>query len=524
MNNKILKTIIPLLIIVILSFALVYVLTPYGSATTPDSLSYLDIAANFKNGKGIVETDFSLKNFPHKGFIEKRDWPPLYPILISISTDKAPNTTTVSYLSAVLLSITILFTYLILRSFLNRPIALISSLALGISVPIISIYTYVWSETLFIPLLAIASWSSIQYIRYDFQSDNRKYIYAAALLISLIALAFARYIGIIYFLLLPFTYIIGRRKNKDLLWLVVASVVYGVCVGYLLLNNLIVKGSITGMDRPVSDKTVIQNIGDLYAAIHTLLPGSTMVVMIIFFISSIISVYYIRFAQKNNKKIVPENFTGIVILTFVFLVYVASLVTLRTITFFEDLNVRLFAPIFPTLWMILIILLSTLRDKKIRNILICTPVLFLVVAFLVAGWIQLFNTMVNWRELGDPKIPATEEINYRNFTANHLNNEIRKMLLPIVSDKTVLITSRPMELRFITGMTCVQLPSKINIEKINAINRLPARSIMLLTNKKQINQLNAFLGSGNILSCDIYSLKGALAIATPIKILNKSHQ
>jgi hypothetical protein len=55
---KLLSTVVLLL----LSFSVVSVLTPYGASTSPDSLSYLDIAANLRNGEGILTTDLSLKN------------------------------------------------------------------------------------------------------------------------------------------------------------------------------------------------------------------------------------------------------------------------------------------------------------------------------------------------------------------------------------------------------------------------------------------------------------------------------
>ncbi len=43
-------------VILILAFATIVIsaLTPYGAATTPDSLHYLDIARNIKQGHGIA--------------------------------------------------------------------------------------------------------------------------------------------------------------------------------------------------------------------------------------------------------------------------------------------------------------------------------------------------------------------------------------------------------------------------------------------------------------------------------------
>jgi len=517
MKDTITNYIIPIIVILVISILFIYVLTPYGSATTPDSLSYLDISSNIKNGDGIVVTDFNLENFPKKSFQLENYWPPLYPILISISTLQKPSPTTVSHLSIVLLSLTILFIYLTLKNFLNWYIALTSALALCISIPIITIYSFVWSETLFIPLLIIASWSSIQYLKNDIQDDSRKYIYLLTLSISILSIAFTRYIGIIYFLLLPVTYIISKRKNRDLLWMAVASGVYGLCVGSFLFNNYSKTGFISGAYRPPSNKTVFDNINDLLAAAYTLVPDSIMALIIIFIISLLISLLYIKFVIKNNEKIPPDNFKSIIILTFIFLLYVTALVTLRTVRFFDDLDVRLLVPIFPVLWALLFILLSTLSNKNRLNIIICTPVIFLIIAFPVAGYKQFLTTMDNWGKTGNPELTGKGELAYMNYTFNHQLNEIPKILTPLVGSESVLITNRPMAFKFITGIPSVQLPHKIDLEKIRAINRLPEKSIILLVNQKQIDQFSA-LSDEHSLDFKTFDLDGALAIETPIKI------
>ena len=49
-------SIVPLALLVIF---LIQSLTPYGSATSPDSISYLDTAFNIKEGNGLVTTNVS---------------------------------------------------------------------------------------------------------------------------------------------------------------------------------------------------------------------------------------------------------------------------------------------------------------------------------------------------------------------------------------------------------------------------------------------------------------------------------
>ena len=61
-NSTLSRHAVSTLVILIFSVAVVRALTPFGSATTPDSLSYLDIAKNIKSGRGYLATDHSLEN------------------------------------------------------------------------------------------------------------------------------------------------------------------------------------------------------------------------------------------------------------------------------------------------------------------------------------------------------------------------------------------------------------------------------------------------------------------------------
>ena len=143
-------------IILVTSWIVVSSLTPYGSATSPDSLAYMDIANNIKNGKGFLETDFSLDNAGAHTFKAIRYWPPLYAGLLSVFINNASDVATISIISRILLGIGIVFIFLITYEVIG-PIALIPTLLLCFTVPIITIYTYAWSETLFLPVFILNS-------------------------------------------------------------------------------------------------------------------------------------------------------------------------------------------------------------------------------------------------------------------------------------------------------------------------------------------------------------------------------
>lgn len=140
MKKALVINVFAIIMLFIVAILIVKALTPYGAATTPDSLSYLDIATNIKNGNGIRATDFSLENVDRAHFLENRWWPPLYPILLSTVVKHSADVISVTHLSMALLFITAFLVYLILISYTHWYIALFSALLLCITSPMITIY------------------------------------------------------------------------------------------------------------------------------------------------------------------------------------------------------------------------------------------------------------------------------------------------------------------------------------------------------------------------------------------------
>ncbi len=155
---------LPIIFICLFALIVVSVITPYGSATTPDSISYLDCASNIKKGNGIVFTDHSLINANKRSFNKLTWWPPMYAVALALFSSNISNTISASYLSSFLLFISAGIVYLILSASIRWYVALIAALLFCISLPILTTYTYAWSETLFIPMLLLSVWSAINYL------------------------------------------------------------------------------------------------------------------------------------------------------------------------------------------------------------------------------------------------------------------------------------------------------------------------------------------------------------------------
>ena len=120
----------------------------HGALLNLDSLNYLATARNLLDGQIFI--DFTGNAYAM--------WPPLYPLTLAIaSLGMADPLTIAAHLQAAMFALTIFVVGRYLRRRLSsRYMAAWACFALALSIPIIDSTAYVWSETLFILLAALA--------------------------------------------------------------------------------------------------------------------------------------------------------------------------------------------------------------------------------------------------------------------------------------------------------------------------------------------------------------------------------
>ena len=212
--DKFIPYLISLPVLLFFSILMVNALTPYGSATSPDSLSYLDVAGNLKMGRGLSASDFSLDKAGTSAVVPQRTWPPAYPLALSGFIENSRDVRGAANLSKIFLFATSIGIFLLLSTQVYWAIALGGSILISLSLPMVLVYTYAWSETLFIPLLITTVYSAIGYTS-DSLSPSRRFGWMALLLSGLILLAYTRYIGIALVLLIPAVFILSRKDKWD---------------------------------------------------------------------------------------------------------------------------------------------------------------------------------------------------------------------------------------------------------------------------------------------------------------------
>jgi len=492
-------------------------LTPYGSSTTPDSLSYLDMAANFKNGNGNLETDFSLEHQEHHAFKEQRAWPPLYSVLLSTSVSDYADVLAVANVSKILLFISLLMVYGVIRSQTQWQEALVSSCIFSISIPIMTIYAYAWSETLFLSLITVATWISIKYLELDHESAFKKMMFMAILLSSAIMLTYTRYIGIVFSLLLPAVYLMSKKDKYDLGLFLVAGIIYTLVVSYLLTDNYWVTGSLSGVPRSPSDSNVAENIKDMFIAFKVMFPFSDYSVMLSLMVS-ILFTYIDKRSPHNTANTANTNLTrSSIILILTATLYIFALVMLRSYNNFDRIDVRLLSPAFPAFFMLIIIspLLFELNSKTRTAFRFLS--VFLIISFSIQGYGKLIDSSANWEKGIIHNFSRYPGRTYGNFTMNPDANDLKHKLSTLVSGNGIIVIDAPLKYRFISGVNCVQKPEFIDSKTLEIINKLPDGSAFIFDKDKK-NPF-ALLNSDHAIEAKYSDLGYAFAIKIPIKVV-----
>jgi hypothetical protein len=343
-----------------------------------------------------------------------------------------------------------------------------------------TIYTYVWSETLFVSLLVLAIWLSIKYSELDGGATVRKAAFLSILVATLILLAYTRYVGIVFLTLLPVTYFISKRKKSDLMFFGAAGGIYALVVGYLLAGNFLATGSFSGAARLPSNKSVAENIIDMFSAVRVVFPSSLFPILLAL-VGAIVIVTINRRLSRNRSKTVNPNLTAtVIVLMLITTLYVSAIVLLRSYSKFDQIDVRLLSPAFPAFFMLLVVfpLLFEVRSKT--GTLCSFFASFLIIALSFNGYGQLLTSIESLRRDRGPSLPVTQGITYNNFTIHPRANLIQAQIGTMVTGDGVLVVDRPLIYRFLTGVNSVQKPNNIDWENFQEINKLPAGSLLII--------------------------------------------
>jgi len=367
-----------------------------GVGISPDSVAYESTAANIRN-------HFSFTDFNGLPLV---DFPLGYPSFLAVASllTGCSVLQIAPLLNCILFCGVIILTSVIINGYQKRSaLYKICILALIAYSPcLLEVYSMLWSETLFIFLILLF----IVVFRSYFRTHSLVSLFFAALIASLAFVT--RYAGICLlgtglFLLFFDSELTTLKKIKHL-------IIFGVAGSSLAVINLLRNSSASGHMAGVREKalrSIGNNLQQIGANLSDWLPflnghetGATIVFVTLFIMGVCILIY--RCLQQQFF----QSYETIVACFFV--VYILFLITVATVSRFEDLSSRLLSPVYIPL---LLVGSSWMVSFIQRSVRIKRSVALIIVFILYAGF-QYNHYQQNaaaWEGIKDAGIPGYTE-------------------------------------------------------------------------------------------------------------------
>jgi hypothetical protein len=322
----------------------------YGIGLSPDSVSYIATANNLLLGNGLL-------SFDAQPII---DWPPLYPVLLFLSSYSFGIGTAQSAIlvNALLFGLIIYKSGMILtKYFISNSIIIIGLLAILFSIPIFSMTLWAWSELLFI-------FFSIWYINFLVSYIEKKNLISFIMIVVITALAIlTRYIGIFLILTTIISIILYSNEStkKKIISIIVYQVLSVIPISIWLIRNYVISGTLFGK-RGSTRNSFLSNI---YLTIEKVLgwyiPEYFINLKIFFLIIATMTIVLLWLSVSKKIKyeslLLMLNKRILIILSLFISSYIFILILLSSLKSFDPIDKRLLSPIYiPLIFLFLIIL------------------------------------------------------------------------------------------------------------------------------------------------------------------------
>ncbi len=426
-----------------------------GIGISPDSVNYLSAANN-------IRSHFSFTDFNGMPLV---DFPLGYPCLLALLSFISGFTVIqlVPVLNCILLSGIIISTSIIINGY-TKSSAIYKIIFLSIlacSPFILEVYSMLWSETFFLFLILLF----VIAIKKYFTTHRTLHLVLVSLIV---ALAFVtRYAGISLMVTAGFLLLFNGELNtrKKLKHILVLGIMGSSLVAANLIRNHYAAGHIAGVRekalRSLGDN--IQQMGETFSEWLPFLRGhitATSILLLIILLSAI----FILIKRTLQQQYFQSYET---IITCFFVMYVLFMLTIATISRFENLSSRLLSPIYIPLLLvgsswIVNFLTTSIRIKRIVVLFVCL--------ILFAGF-HYNHYRLNaeaWEGIKDAGIPGYTEDSWTQSPAvAYIKKNKDKYVSPVFANANDAVY-------FLTGIHATALPHKEIKQEIDAFLQHPS--------------------------------------------------
>jgi hypothetical protein len=330
---------------------------------SPDSTYYIALAQNLADGKGFVIANDG------RGvakFVPFAVWPVGYPYLIYLVSE---ITNTSAFWASKILNIAVIVSAMLILYKLFRPTGLYYS-ALLAGGAFLEIFSYSWSETVFILLLIIFS-ALLAKLLADAQESRRLYVLASITLVS-VCLFLCRYVGVFSagILALAALYQFWNKKKIYGAYIAACAAVSLIVCSLYLISNKSGTGYLTGMPRSSAAETnlemliqfLIATVRSAFFPLYAWNPLSAVQsAIVVAYVAA--TIFILREIRRGPVRLFSAGNFDMTAFSF-FAVgagYLASIIVIRWISDFDEFNFRLLAP------GALLILIAVLRHLEVAN-------------------------------------------------------------------------------------------------------------------------------------------------------------
>lgn len=438
------------LVLAVVAAVLVVSHTPVGAALSMDSLYYLSTAGNILDGNGIAHSTHALSG---PAFEATTLWPPLYPVLVAAIKWVAELAGTSDVVGIAVFNVLALIAslYLVVRIAsltASAQAGIVVAIALAISPSIQIVFTYAWSEVLFIPL-SLAAYLGLQQYLFGDDSDRQRWLYAMVMLLGLAT--YARYVGLAFFSSTALAILLyGRGDRLQRLRTVVAvTLAYLAFLAPMLIRNLVETGSLSGGDRGSPGNIALSDMGTLMWYLYLEFLNLPILIGAVVLATALgLAAWLLLRHRGSSKQVTPTYSLSSIVVPFLFaFCYMAFLLISRSRQSI-DLDSRMLSVVVPFL---LIGLLGVYQQLLMRvgNRLAILPFLLPLAAFTISAIHTHTSILKGWRDLGEPGSILGKT--YRSMTGRQLESlrGIGEYFTPGDGDLVLTDISRPIIVEYL---------------------------------------------------------------------------
>jgi hypothetical protein len=425
---------------------------------SPDSMRFGLISQQILAGNGIRVPIMRLEDnyIPVNGTIPFLDQMPLLPVLFAIMGGLThQNYMPAQILNLICHAVLAVFTFLLAKNLCNKWIALLTGILVSFSYPLLFNVHHIFSEPLFIALIAAAIYFLISSRNPDSRHFRRNLFIAG---VCAGAAIFTRNAGIALipvFLWEAFIVTKNKRLESKSISTILALTLPVIATATMFIRNYIISGNPRGFNQASPERSYLDAFTGTIETIYQQFPLSKNVFILIILLMVLYMLYLIM--NANLRKDFLKYFNAGLDSILVFQICYTALLVITMAKQAWHYELRYASPLVPFLFITIIFIMVFAWERITFRRFLNLSFIGMISSLIIIATGSLYKTYLN--------LP---EFSYRQERAySILNSCSYKWIRENYEKDTIIATNRPFHLSFFGGYSTIALPHKRFDQTIN---------------------------------------------------------